>query len=51
VISDLARQALQARVHSNAVAEGDAFYGFRPLPHRGGTVSNDLIDRLLDEEE
>jgi len=51
VISDLARQALQARVHSDSIADGDSFYGFRPLPRRGGTVSNDLIDRLLDEED
>ncbi|HEX2465229.1 MAG TPA: antitoxin [Thermoanaerobaculia bacterium] len=51
VISDLARQALQARIHTDAIADGDSFYGFRPLPHRGGTVSNDLIDRLRDEED
>ena len=51
VISDLARQALQARVHSGAIADGDSFYGFRPLPHRGGTVSNELIDRLREEED
>lgn len=51
VISLLARQALQARVHSDAIADGDSFYGFRPLPRRGGTVSNELIDRLLDEED
>jgi hypothetical protein len=51
VISDLARQALQARVHSDTIAESDSFYGFRPLPRRGGTVSNELIARLLEEED
>jgi hypothetical protein len=51
VISDLARQSLQARSHAGEVAEGGSLYGFRPLPHRGGTVSNELIDRLRDEED
>ena len=51
VISDLARQALQGRDHADEVAEGGSFYGFRPLPRRGGTVSNELIDRLREEED
>jgi hypothetical protein len=51
VISDLARQALQAHLHSDAIADADTFYGFRPLPRRGGTVSNELIDRLREEED
>jgi hypothetical protein len=51
VISDLARQALQARAHGGEVADGGDFYGFRPFPRRGGTVSNELIDRLREEED
>ena len=51
VISDLARQALQYRRHGDEVAEGGSFYGFRPLPRRGAAVSNELIDRLRDEED
>lgn len=51
VISDLARQALQGRSHGDEVAEGGSFHGFRPLPRRGGTVSNELIDRLREEED
>ena len=51
VISDLARQALQARSPADEIAEGGSFYGFRPLPRRGGTISNELIDRLRDEED
>ena len=48
VLSDLARQALTAR--NTAAVDGDVFYGFEPLPHRGQAVSNALIDRLRDEE-
>ena len=50
VISELARESL---IHSrgvSTVAEGDSFYGFDPLPPRGGTVSNELIDRLREED-
>lgn len=50
VLSDLARTALIRRLPANEVAEPDAFYGFEPLPHRGPAVSNELIDRLREEE-
>jgi hypothetical protein len=50
VLSDLARQALTNRGAQTASGEGDVFYGFEPLPHRGPTVTNALIDRLRDEE-
>lgn len=50
VLSDLARQALTNQYAPPAVRTVDAFYGFEPLPHRGGAVSNALIDRLRDEE-
>jgi len=62
VISDLARQAFAQR-HSAAgafttgsdpvpcvVEQPLAAYGIRPLPARGGLVSNELIDRLRDAE-
>lgn len=51
VISDLARQALQARKHTDEDATSGSFYGFHPLPSRGAALSNDLIDRLRDEED
>jgi len=51
VISDLARQALQARLHQGEIAESGGFYGFEPLPHRGPAVSNELIDRLREDDE
>jgi hypothetical protein len=51
VISDLARQALQTRRHAGEIAETGGFYGFEPLPHRGPAVSNELIDRLREDDE
>jgi plasmid stability protein len=48
VLSDLARQALTGR-EARTPAETE-FHGFRPLPHRGRLVSNDLIDRLREDE-
>jgi plasmid stability protein len=50
VVSELVRQALQERTHAGEVAESGAFYGFEPLPRRGPTVSNELIDRLRDDD-
>ena len=61
IISDLARRAflnppgeVSARGETNLenpqVSERLATYGIRPLPARGGIVSNELIDRLRDAE-
>lgn len=54
VLSELARQALTGRAgtagSAAGVAEAGGFYGFTPFPSRGGTVSNELIDRLREEE-
>jgi hypothetical protein len=49
VISELARRALAA---SPARLAGDvkALHGFRPFPRRGGIVTNELIDRLREED-
>ena len=48
VISDLARQALTGDLTADD-SGGDAFHGFQPLPHRGGPVSNALIDELRED--
>lgn len=48
VLSELARQALTGA--ARPVASGDALYGFDPFPLRGQAVSNELIDRLRDDE-
>lgn len=54
VLSDLARQALTGGGRSQSAGasgeELESFHGFRPLPHRGPPVSNELIDRLREEE-
>lgn len=49
VLSELARQALNTRGASDAAAR-TSHYGFRPLPRRGPVISNELIDRLREEE-
>ena len=56
VLSDLAREALTGgrrpspRPAPDEIAEPEGFFGFQPLPHRGPAVSNELIDRLREEE-
>jgi hypothetical protein len=50
VLSDLAREALTRQAQVGYVAEPEAFYGFQPFPHRGAVISNEMIDRLRDEE-
>ena len=53
-ISDLARRSLtapaQASIGQRGVSEELGAYGIHPLPARGGVVSNEMIDRLRDEE-
>ncbi|MGI8426244.1 MAG: CopG family transcriptional regulator [Actinomycetota bacterium] len=49
ILSDLARQALTGQSGVETVRSAGAF-GFSPLPHRGATVSNLLIDRLREED-
>ena len=50
VLSELAREALLRGDLGDEIAETGSFYGFEPLPHRGQAVSNELIDRLREEE-
>lgn len=52
VVSDLLRRAM---THADtpagdAVSEPAAHYGFRPFASRGAVVSNDLVERLREEE-
>ncbi|MGI8983355.1 MAG: CopG family transcriptional regulator [Acidimicrobiales bacterium] len=49
VLSELARQALTSSVSSQSHDADSAFFGFEPLPRRGGAVSNALIDRLRED--
>ena len=50
VVSTLARQALNAPAGPPSVRGPKALYGFVPFPKRGGIVTNDLIDKLRDED-
>lgn len=50
VVSELARIALTS---GPSIAPSSAFrsvHGFRPFPKRGGLVTNELIDRLRDDD-
>ncbi|MEP7009387.1 MAG: antitoxin [Acidobacteriota bacterium] len=50
LLSELARAALTHRYRENSEIKPKSFYGFDPLPLRGGTVSNELIDKLREED-
>ncbi len=50
MISELARRALTNPQESRAVKEPPAVYGLRPFARRGGIVTNELIDKLRDED-
>lgn len=51
VISELARRGLQRPGPlQNGNDRPDAFFGFHPLPHRGVVVTNELINRLKEED-
>lgn len=50
VISELARSALTAAPVAPRASEPRAHYGLRPFPKRGGIVTNELIDRLREED-
>lgn len=50
VISELARRALTLPPASAEAREPEAFYGFQPLPRRGGVVSNELVNRLREDD-
>lgn len=50
VISQLARRALVAPPAVPAAEEARTFYGFQPFPRRGGIVTNELIDKLREED-
>ena len=50
VLSELARQALTRPPTAGMIGEEPGFYGFEPLPRRGQAVSNELIDRLREDD-
>jgi uncharacterized membrane protein len=50
VISELARRALTSPAGARAAKATAAFLGFRPFPKRGGLVTNELIDKLREDD-
>jgi hypothetical protein len=50
IISELARQALGATPPGPAAKTPQALHGFRPFPKRGGIVTNELIDKLREDD-
>ena len=51
ILSELARRALtEAKDTAKGGTAKEAFLGFRPFARRGAIVTNELIDRLRDEE-
>ena len=51
VISELARAALTTPpAKGQKAAEPRSHYGIRPFPKRGGVVTNELIDRLREDD-
>jgi hypothetical protein len=49
MISDLARRALMSPSDPLSVQEPTAVYGIKPFARRGGIVTNELIDKLRDD--
>lgn len=50
VISALARRGLTAPEAVPGTREPEALYGFRPLAGRGALVTNEIIDKLRDDD-
>ena len=50
VISDLARRGLTAAQGLPCTKEPKAVYGLRPFAPRGGIVTNELIDKLREDD-
>lgn len=50
MISDLARRALMTPAAPLLMREPKSVYGLKPFARRGGIVTNELIDKLRDED-
>ena len=50
VISELARHALSTAAPALQMREQESVHGIRPLPSRGSIVTNQLIDRLREDD-
>ena len=50
VLSAMASNGLTAPARGNGVDEAEAVYGLRPLRSRGGIVTNEMIDKLREDD-
>lgn len=50
IISELARHALNATPGTSTARAPRAVHGLRPFPKRGGIVTNELIDKLREND-
>jgi hypothetical protein len=50
VLSELARRGMAKDTSSAQPAAKEVFLGFRPFTHRGTIVTNEMIDRLREED-
>jgi len=50
IISELARAALTTPPPPSGSRMPKAHYGFRPFPKRGGIVTNELIDKMREDD-
>jgi len=50
VLSELARRGLNRSEPTQSGQENSGFYGFEPLPPRGASVSNALLDHLREDD-
>jgi hypothetical protein len=50
IISELARSALTAPRQVPAAQRSKSLHGFRPFPNRGSIVTNELIDKLREDD-
>ena len=50
VISELARSALTSPQQPSRIREPRPVYGLKPFPRRGGLVTNELIDKLGEDD-
>lgn len=51
VLSELARRGLTVPVGVERVREPVPVHGFRPFPAAGRPVTNELVDRLRDDDD
>jgi hypothetical protein len=50
IVSELARSALTGESAVPTARAPAALYGFKPFPKRGGIVTNEVIDKLREDD-